>query len=231
MKPLIVANWKANKTSKEAIDWAKNIGEEIGQTSMEIVICPPFTSLETLAALTDEYSFKVGGQNVSRFETGAYTGEVPASVLKEVATHCLVGHSERRLHFGETDQTVMEKVDRLLLADITPILCISDQKQLEAYLGIKGNIAKEAEKIIFVYEPPSAISGGGEYHPEKPEEAEVQCKKLVEKVGKAVVVLYGGSVNSKNIASFIEQPTIQGALVGQASLNVDSFVALLGAVR
>ena len=231
MKPLIVANWKANKTNKETVDWAKKVGEEIGQTSVAIVICPPFTCLETLAQLADEYPFKVGAQNVSRLEAGAFTGEVSASMLKEVVTHCLVGHSERRRYFEETDQTVMEKVDRLLAVDITPILCISDQKQLDSFLLAKGSIAKAPEKIVFVYEPPGAISGGGAYRPEEPEEAEIQCKSLVEKIGKSVVVLYGGSVNPKNIATFIEQPTIQGVLVGQASLSVESFVSLLGAAR
>lgn len=230
MKSLVVANWKANKSVKEAVDFAKIFGSSIEETHVGVVICAPFTCLEILFSLSDEYPFKVGAQNVSRFENGAFTGEVTATMLKEVSSHCLVGHSERRKYFGETDQTVMEKVDRLLAVGITPILCVSDENQLDTYLNAKGSISTEAEKLVFVYEPPSAISGGKDYHPEDPITADQTIKKFKEKIGRSVLVLYGGSVNPENVKPFVEQGHIDGFLVGQASLDPNGFSTLIGAV-
>jgi len=228
MQPLIIANWKANKTIEEAVDFAKGLGEAIEQSSANVVVCPPFTALSTIASLADQYRFKVGAQNISRFQDGAYTGEVTARMVKELVDHCIVGHSERRRYFGETDETVMEKVDHLLEVGITPILCVSDKVQLDSYLKTEGNIIKMAEKIIFVYEPPSAISGGGDYRAEDSASADHQCQLIKEKIGKSIVVLYGGSVNPDNIKSFLEMPNISGALVGQASLSIESFSTLIG---
>jgi triosephosphate isomerase len=230
MKPLVVANWKANKTIKETVEFAKTFGTSIEQTQVGIVICAPFTSLEILFSLSDEYPFKVGAQNVSRFDDGAFTGEVTAKMLQGVATHCIVGHSERRKYFGETDQSVIEKVDRLLAVGITPILCLSDSQQLENYLNAKGSIATASDKIVFVHEPPSAISGGKDYHPEDPSAASEVIKKIKERIGSSVVVLYGGSINNENIIQFLSQPGVDGFLVGQASLDANGFSTLVGAV-
>ncbi|MDP2670881.1 MAG: triose-phosphate isomerase family protein [bacterium] len=226
MKPLFVANWKANKTVKEAVDFAQKFGQEIANSSSAAILCVPFPYLYTLFELTDEYNFKVGAQNVSRYDNGAYTGEVTAQMLQGIASHCIVGHSERWKFFGENAQTVAQKVEKLLSNGITPILCVSDQRQLETYLSSEA-IAKSVEKIIFVHEPPGAISGGKDYHPQEPERANEEVKTIKEKIGQDVVVLYGGSVNSENITGFLEQGQINGFLVGQASLSVDGFAALV----
>src|SRR5215210_4662831 len=131
MKSLLIANWKANKNVKEAVEFAEIFGAATSQSSIGVVLCAPFQSLYTLFALTEQFNFKVGAQNVSRFENGAYTGEVTAPMLKELVSHCIVGHSERWKYFGENSQTVIQKVEQLLKNEITPILCIGDQNQFE----------------------------------------------------------------------------------------------------
>ena len=228
MKPIIVANWKANKNIQETIDFVNQTKiylEEAKNT--EIVICSSFTSLPTLASLLTNSSIKVGAQNVSDHQEGAFTGEVTASMLLGLVTHCIVGHSERRRYYNEKEEQVGEKVKNLVDLNITPILCISDINQMDNYLAASDSFKQNASKIVFVYEPPSAISGGGVYHPESPEEASTNAAKISEKIGSSVVTLYGGSVSDADVDQFLTEKNINGVLVGKASLSAETFISLV----
>src|SRR4030042_2720298 len=227
-KPLVVANWKATKTIKETIEWVKEAKTELEKINWaESVICPPFSSLPAAASLFECTNIKVGAQNVSKFKKGAYTGEVTIEMLDGLIEYCIVGHSERRKYFDETDSDVIEKVKLLLEFGITPILCVSDLAQMDSYLARGKEIVEAAEKIVFVDEPPGAISGGGAYRPDNPENANANAYKISEKIGKKVVTLYGGSINPENVRSFFSQENIDGGLIGQASTDPSSFLKIL----
>lgn len=225
---LIVGNWKATKTIKETIEWVSEVKRAVDKReNVKVVICPPFTSLQTLKSLlVDDSYFKVGAQDVSKFKKGAYTGEVTVEMLYGLVGYCIVGHSERRKYFGETDDDVIKKVENLLEFSITPILCVSDMKQLDSYLDRGKRIIDQARRIIFVYEPPSAISGGGNYRPESPEVVNGNAEKIARKIGKSVTILYGGSINPENAHEFFSLPSINGGLVGQASVDPTTFLRL-----
>jgi triosephosphate isomerase len=232
MKPIIVANWKANKSLAEVSSWVEASKDKLNSlTNTQVVVCGPYTALSALNNLLTETSLKVGAQNVSHFSSGAYTGEITAEMLEGLAEYCIVGHSERKKYFGESEEIIVQKVERLLSKNIIPVLCIADIKQLETYLRLGQAIQNQAEKIIFVYEPPGAISGGGAYKPETPETAEQVCKEIITKIGNPVVTIYGGSVNPDNISSFLGQPSIHGALPGQASLEPETFIKLVSAAN
>lgn len=232
-KLFIIANWKSNKTIEEAEKWLHDFSEKmnIGPLNLdnkEIIVCPSFTVLEhaNYCAKNLNLPIKFGAQNISKFRQGAYTGEVTAEMLERLAVYCIVGHSERRKYFGETDDDVIEKIKLLLEYRITPVLCISDLSQLDSYVDRGKQIIDRAEEIMFVYEPPDAISGGGVYKPDSPEDANSNAGKIKERIGEARI-LYGGSVNLDNIASFFSQPNIDGALVGQASLDSAEFFQII----
>jgi triosephosphate isomerase len=228
MKPLIVANWKANKTISETIDWINQTKTGLeSAANIEIVICPPFTAIPATVTLLTNSSVKVGAQNVSNQTSGAFTGEVSAQLLTGLVSHCIVGHSERRRYYSETDSQVVEKVDQLLANNIIPVLCVSDPGQMDSYLSLSDSFRQDCKKIVFVYEPPGAISGGGNYHPESPEEASANATKISEKIGEEVFTLYGGSVSEADVAKFLNAKNISGVLVGKASLSPETFLSLV----
>lgn len=231
-KTILIANWKATKTIKETVEWIKSAKSDLEKVSnVDIIICPSYTSLPITASLFKDTNVKVGAQNVSKFKKGAYTGEVTVGMLDGLVDYCIVGHSERRKYFGEKDDDVIEKVKNLLAFSITPILCVSNLDQLDSYLDRGQIIIEKAEKIIFVYEPPSAISGGGAYRPENPEDANENVGEIGKKIGKKVISIYGGSINPDNASAFFSQENINGGLVGQASIDPETFLDILGGYK
>jgi len=223
--PLLVANLKANLTWGEISSWIDKIGPKSNTFKGTVILCPSSPFLKSAAKKIKESSFniKLGPQDISKFQTGAYTGETAASQIKDFCQFCIVGHSERRKYFTESDLDVSKKLTRLLEAQISPILCISDPNQLQAYFSSNASLKEKSQEIIFVYEPPDAISGGGAYKPESPRTASENAAKFQDLVGQNSIIIYGGSVNPQNVKSFLDKENIHGALVGQASLDPESF--------
>jgi triosephosphate isomerase (TIM) len=235
-RKILCANWKADATrvTEATIDqWASEMAnfksQGVSFEEKEVVICPPFPYLSYLKSCFEKHglSFKVGAQDVSRFLQGSYTGEVTAPMLQGLVDYCIIGHSERRKYFGETNEHVIEKVKLLLDTGITPILCISDLAQLESYLSTEGRIREESESIVFVCEPPTAISGGKDFKPVSSENIAVEVEKMTELIGKEAAILYGGSINPDNAQSLSRVPHITGGLSGQASLDPLKFKVII----
>jgi len=230
MKKLIIGNWKSNKSTQQAKEWIAQMTKHTWSSEeKEVILCPAFPLVSVIKHEAEQsgLSLALGVQDISPFDEGSYTGAVSAKLAAEFVTHGIVGHSERRKYFHETDDDVINKIKRLLESKITPILCISDIEQLTYYLAKDRTLVDNASKIIFVYEPPSAISGGGAFHPESPEVANQNASEISQKIGKKVTTLYGGSLNPENVSSFFIKEYIDGGLVGQASLDPEVFLALI----
>lgn len=226
MTKYIVANWKANKTEKETIDWFKEMTTFDFSTlkEIEIVTCLPYVFLPVAKEeiKNNQLPIKLGAQNVSHFEEGPYTGVVTAGMLKDLVNYVLVGHSERRKILGETDDLIFQKIVLSLKYNITPIICVSNLEQVE-FLKKKLSNFSGKENIIFLYEPLKAIGSG------QAEEIEVTVK-VIQKMKKIIgelPFLYGGSVSGENVLSYLSDPQIDGVAVGGASLDPNSFLEIL----
>jgi|SRR3989344_1586600 len=228
-RPILVANFKAHKSWDEMESWIDKVAPQCTNFPGTIIICPPNPFIAALDSKlrSQNSALKLGVQDISKFEEGPYTGEISASQIAKICQYAIVGHSERRKYFGETDGDVIQKVDLLLKCEITPILCISDLNQLDSYVDAGKTIYDNAEKIIFVYEPPSAISADKDYKPEDPEVTNQNAGQIGKILGKKVVTLYGGSINPENIKAFLSKENIAGGLVGQACLDADIFLQLI----
>lgn len=204
----IVANWKANKTSLEAKEWLQEISNNANK---EIIVCPPLTLLSDMKSLIANYQLPItlGVQDISAFDEGAYTGEVNGKQIKEFADYVIIGHSERRQNFKETDEMLVKKVQMAQKYLLTPIFCIQDQ----------NTFIPEGVKII-AYEPVGAIGTG---NPDTPENADKTAQIIKDTHKNVMFVLYGGSVTSTNVSSFTKMPSIDGVLVGGASLDASEF--------
>lgn len=217
----IIANWKANKTIAEALDWISQVGPQIPKTdpsassgqALKIVICPTFSALsEVKKAITvGNFPLLVGAQDLSPFGLGAYTGEEPAQILSQLIDLAILGHSERRSNFGETDELVSRKAQQAKEFQITPLVCAQSEE----------TPVPPACSLV-AYEPVFAIGTG---NPDTPENANKVAESLKQKNGD-LEVIYGGSVDSGNVKGFIAQENISGVLVGNASLDAEEFIKI-----
>ena len=243
MRQVIIAgNWKMNKNTGESIDLANSIKRsvyDIGE--VEIVICPPYTSLSDVKEVIMETNIKLGAQDCYWEKEGAFTGEVSAPMLKDIGCeYVIIGHSERRQFFGETNETVNKKVKAVLKEGLKPIVCVGEKleerKSGKTFDVIKDHVTnsmaglskEDMLKTVIAYEPVWAIGTGVNATREQAQEAHQYIRKLLkgifgEETAKAVRIQYGGSVKPDNIKELILQEDVDGALVGGASLKADSF--------
>ena len=243
---IIAGNWKMNKNIGESIDLANSIKRSLYDVEeVEIVVCPPFTSLSDVNEITMETNIKLGAQDCFWQIEGAFTGEVSAAMLKSVGCeYCIIGHSERRQFFGETNETVNKKLKSLLKENIKPIVCVGEKleerKSGRTFDVIKDHVInslagiskEEMVRTVIAYEPVWAIGTGVNATKEQAEEAHKYIRTLLgqmhgDEVAKSVRIQYGGSVKPENIKELISQEDVDGALVGGASLKADSFVQLV----
>ncbi|WP_333784646.1 triose-phosphate isomerase [Thermocrinis sp.] len=235
---LIAANWKMNKTTQETKDYLeKFLGLVEGIDGVDILICPPFTSLCVAWEILKDSKVKLGAQNCHYEQKGAFTGEISLDMLKDLGvSYVIVGHSERRWIFGETDELINKKIIACLEKGIRPILCVGEKiEDREAGLTLKviesqlklalSGLEDVSDKIDVAYEPVWAIGSG---NPAMPEDAQLVHSYIKELLGK-VRVLYGGSVNPKNASDFLCMPDVDGLLVGGASLDPLSFAQIVKA--
>lgn len=211
----VIANWKSNKNLSEALEWLNSIGPKIQKKeNVEIIVCPTFVCIPELKKEIQVHNFPMmlGSQDVSPFELGAFTGEEPAQLLKELVGFSIIGHSERREKFGETDEMIAEKFKEAKSAGMEPILCIQD---------INTPIPDGVK--IAAYEPVFAIGTGT---PDTPENAQKVAAEVKVK-NPEINILYGGSVTSENCVSFTSQPGISGLLIGKASLDAGEFLKIV----
>ena len=244
-KPIIAGNWKMNMTPTEAKALVNELIPLVKDAACEVVVCPPYVDLALAAELTKGTNIRVGAQNVHWAEKGAFTGEISAAMLKEAgAQYAIIGHSERRQNFGETDETVNSRAKAALAAGIIPIICVGESlAQREAgetdalvsgqvQAGLTGITAEQAAGLVIAYEPIWAIGTGKTATDEQANETiGVIRKTLTGMYGQAVAdqvrIQYGGSMNPKNVKGLMAQSEIDGGLIGGASLKAGDFAAVV----
>ena len=245
-KKLIAGNWKMNKTAADGASLTKEIVEQVGrETAVDIVVCPPFTALESVRHVLEGQAVKLGAQNMHAEKNGAFTGEISAEMLRaHSVTHVILGHSERRQYFGETDALVNKKVLAALANELRPILCVGEtlvereggktldvvRTQTEAALaGVKP---EQITSVIIAYEPVWAIGTGKVATTAQAQEVHAFIRGLLNSLYGATLaakvrILYGGSMKPSNAPELLAQPDIDGGLIGGASLEAKSFVELI----
>jgi triosephosphate isomerase len=226
---LIAGNWKMYKTATETADFCRALREAVPDLDgVDLAVCPPFTSLAAAVQALADTEIAVAAQNVHWEPEGAYTGEISAPMLLELGVYgAIVGHSERRQYFGETDETVARRASAALEAGLSVIACVGELEEERERGETEDVLRRQLEpleahdNLVVAYEPVWAIGTGKTATPELAQEAHAFVKSLLD-----VAVLYGGSVKPENAAELLAQPDVDGALVGGASLEVDSFVAI-----
>jgi triosephosphate isomerase len=240
--PIIAANWKMYKTGEEAQKFLHELYQRLPEPTVMVFIAPSFTALLPAAIAAEEMSYLLGAQNMHEGDEGAFTGEVSAKMIKEVgASFVIVGHSERRRIFHESDETIHQKMKKAFSADLLPLLCIGETIEerdagktmavLERQLKIAlGNCAPA--DLVIAYEPVWAIGTGKTATPAMAEEAHAFCRSLLgelwgKEAAEKTPILYGGSVTPETALELAKQPNIDGALVGGASLDVEKFLKII----
>lgn len=250
MRRIVIAgNWKMNKTNQEAIEMLQVLKEEVaGISEVDIVIGAPFTCLSDAVKIVAGSNIKIAAENVYPKDSGAYTGEISPAMLQEIGVeYVILGHSERREYFHESDAFINEKVKAVLGKGMTPILCIGEkledreagrtnevnERQLRESLADISE--KEAEKIIIAYEPVWAIGTGKTATPEMAQETHAEIRRvlvsLFGSVGEEMTIQYGGSMKAENAKELLAQKDIDGGLIGGASLEAKSFAEIVRAGR
>jgi triosephosphate isomerase len=245
-KPIIAGNWKMNLTTKDAVELVTALKRDLADvTTVDIVVCPVFTVLDTVNDVIMDTNIGLGGQNLYWEESGAFTGEISGPMLKDVgAMYVIIGHSERRQYFAETNETVNKKIKAAQAQGLTPIVCVGEvldereagkteavvQSQCEG--SFAGLSVDEMQKLIIAYEPVWAIGTGKTATPQQAQEVHAFIRNWLkgqfnDDVAQSVRIQYGGSVKPANIKELIAQEDIDGALVGGASLKSASFVEII----
>lgn len=244
-KPIIAGNWKMHKTINEAKSFVEEIKGSIKETDVEVVICAPYTILKDLKEVTKGTNIKVGAQNMHFEENGAFTGEISPLMLKDLEIdYVIIGHSERRQYFNETDETVNKKVKKALEHSIIPIMCVGesleereagDTKSIvksQVEKGLQGINHEDIKKIVVAYEPIWAIGTGKTASSEDANEVIAYIREVIknvssEDISEEIRIQYGGSVKPSNVEEIMNQSDIDGALVGGASLEPKDFIELV----
>jgi len=249
-RPIIAGNWKMFKTVQEAEALTKDLILELPDlTNMDVVLCPPFTALYKVADMVANTSIRMGAQDMHWEKEGAYTGEISVTMLRNVyCRYVIIGHSERRQHFGETNTTVNRKVLAAINASLRPIICVGEtlaQREKEDFKAIvtdqvrkclHGIPTTHADEIVVAYEPVWAIGTGRNATPAQAQEVHALIRSVLGslfgvKRANKVRIQYGGSVRPDNATDLLGQPDIDGALVGSASLDARSFTTIIKAVK
>ena len=248
-KKIIVGNWKLNKNLQEVAEWVDGIKIKLKKVSfdknLDVVVCPSYPYLLGMVDLLQDTGIKVGAQDISQFEEGTYTGEVSGKMLSEIVDYVLIGHSERRKYFKEDLTIIKRKTDKALMNHLIPVVCLSDKiwgdglpsvKYNENFflnqikVVIKGLNSNEIKRIIFAYEPPTAIS---KQKHEKGIGHAADINKVIKMIEfiKTIVpdnkVIYGGSVKADNVMSYLSNDVIDGVLPGSASLHAQDFTQMI----
>ena len=248
-KTVIAGNWKMNKTVTETAALVEQIRAAADTSACEVVVCPPFTNLQAACEAASGSDIKVGAQNVHFAASGAYTGEISADMLLSLGvTHVIIGHSERRQYFGETNETVNLRLTAALNAGLTAILCVGETEQqreqgitdeiirAQLKVALGGIDSKQMERLIVAYEPVWAIGTGKTATAAQAEEVCAMIRATVrelygEAVAECLTIQYGGSMKPGNAAELLSQPDIDGGLIGGAALKAEDFCAIIAASR
>lgn len=247
---LIAGNWKMNTDLAAAAELARGVVEEVGDVEeVQIAVCPPFISLDAVFGALRGSQVRLGAQNMHAADGGAYTGEVAASMLRSVGCdYVILGHSERRQYFGETDASVHEKIKQALAHDLTPIVCVGEklderkagreQAVVKAQLSgaLDGVSLSDPARLVVAYEPVWAIGTGETATPEQAQEMHAFIRTQLadlfsDAFSRDVLLLYGGSMKPGNAAELLAQPDVDGGLIGGASLKAPDFAAIVRAAQ
>lgn len=243
-KPIIAGNWKMHKTIKEALEFVNEVKDKVNSDKVEAVICAPFTLLKDLKEATKGTNIKIGAQNMHFEEKGAFTGEVSPLMLKEIdMDYVVIGHSERRQYFNETDETVNKKVLKALEVGIDPILCVGetleqrevgktkDVCKVQVEKALENVLKDDLAKVVVAYEPIWAIGTGKTATAEDANDVISYIREVIKglygELANEVRIQYGGSVKPSNVAEIMGQSDIDGALVGGASLASNDYLDLV----
>lgn len=245
-KTIIAGNWKMNKTRTEAITFFEELNSLVENPKAEVIIAAPYTLLET----ADKYKgfVKISAENMNEHDKGAYTGEISADMLKDLNIyHTLIGHSERRTYYNETDETVNLKTLQALKNNITPIVCIGETLEeresgktnevlyTQLTKGLKDVSLEDSTKLVIAYEPVWAIGTGKTASDEMAQDAHSYVRKVLKELfgdkAEKISILYGGSMNDKNAEGLLAQKDIDGGLIGGASLTASTFATIIKFVK